>query len=119
MRALLYADLATSIDMAATTEGEEHERYHSYVEVLTPICKAWASDWGFRVTEWCLQVYGGYGYTTEYPAEQYLRDAKIAPIYEGTNGIQALDLVARKLRLPRAASRSASCSAWPRRPSRS
>jgi hypothetical protein len=67
------------------------------VEVLTPICKAWCSDWGFRVTEWCLQVFGGYGYTREYAAEQYLRDAKIASIYEGTNGIQALDLVSRKL----------------------
>jgi alkylation response protein AidB-like acyl-CoA dehydrogenase len=96
MRALL---LQTSyfIDMTHVTEGEEQERFQSYVEVLTPICKAWASDWGFRVTEWCLQVYGGYGYTADYPAEQYLRDAKIASIYEGTNGIQALDLVARKL----------------------
>ena len=55
------------------------------------------SDWGFRVTEWCLQVYGGYGYIQDYPAEQYMRDAKIASIYEGTNGIQALDLVGRKL----------------------
>jgi hypothetical protein len=96
MRALL---LQTSyyIDMTQVTTGEEQERYQSYVEVLTPICKAWASDWGFRVTEWCLHVYGGYGYTADYPAEQYLRDAKIAAIYEGTNGIQALDLVARKL----------------------
>ena len=96
MRALL---LRTSyyIDMSHVTTGEEQERYQSYVEVLTPICKAWASDWGFRVTEWCLHVYGGYGYTKDYPAEQYLRDAKIAAIYEGTNGIQALDLVARKL----------------------
>jgi len=96
MRALL---LQTSfyIDRTNVTEGEERDRYQSWVEVLTPICKAWASDWGFRVTEWCLQVFGGYGYTREYPAEQYLRDAKIASIYEGTNGIQALDLVARKL----------------------
>lgn len=96
MRALLM-QTSYYIDMSRVTEGEEQERYASYVEVLTPICKAWASDWGFRVTEWCLQVFGGYGYTQEYPAEQYLRDAKIASIYEGTNGIQALDLVARKL----------------------
>jgi alkylation response protein AidB-like acyl-CoA dehydrogenase len=96
MRALL---LQTSyyVDMTQTSVGEEQERYQGYVEVLTPICKAWASDWGFRVTEWCLQVYGGYGYCEEYPASQYLRDAKIASIYEGTNGIQALDFVARKL----------------------
>jgi alkylation response protein AidB-like acyl-CoA dehydrogenase len=96
MRALLM-QTSYFIDMTHVTAGEEQERYQSYVEVLTPICKAWASDWGFRVTEWCLQVYGGYGYSQEYPAEQYLRDAKIASIYEGTNGIQALDLVARKL----------------------
>jgi len=96
MRALL---LQTSfyLDRAAVSDGEERARWQSYAEVLTPVCKAWASDWGFRVTEWCLQVYGGYGYTSEYPAEQYLRDAKIASIYEGTNGIQALDLVLRKL----------------------
>ena len=66
--------------------------------MLTPICKAWPSDWGFRVTEWSLQVFGGYGYTKDYPAEQYLRDSKITSIYEGTNGIQALDFVGRKLR---------------------
>jgi alkylation response protein AidB-like acyl-CoA dehydrogenase len=96
MRALLM-QTSYYIDMTQVTSGDEQERYQSFVEVLTPICKAWASDWGFRVTEWCLQVYGGYGYTSDYPAEQYLRDAKIASIYEGTNGIQALDLVARKL----------------------
>ncbi len=86
-------------DMGRVTSGEEAERYHALLEVLTPICKAWPSDWGFRVTEWCLQVFGGYGYTKDYPAEQYLRDAKITSIYEGTNGIQALDLVGRKLRI--------------------
>jgi alkylation response protein AidB-like acyl-CoA dehydrogenase len=96
MRALL---LQTSlyIDKARLAEGEEKARFQSFVEVLTPICKAWASDWSFRVTEWSLQVFGGYGYTRDYPAEQYLRDAKIGSLYEGTNGIQALDLVARKL----------------------
>ena len=98
MRALLLQS-AYYIDMARVAEGEDKDRYQSYVELLTPICKAWASDWSFRVTEWCLQVFGGYGYTKDYPAEQYLRDAKIASIYEGTNGIQALDLVGRKMRL--------------------
>jgi alkylation response protein AidB-like acyl-CoA dehydrogenase len=96
MRALL---LQTSyyLDMSHLTEGEESERYNSYVEMLTPICKAWCSEWGVQVTHWCLQVHGGYGYTSEYPAEQFMRDAEIACIYEGTNGIQALDFVARKL----------------------
>jgi hypothetical protein len=83
--------------MSHLTEGEESERYHSYVEMLTPICKAWCSEWGMQVTHWCLQVHGGYGYTSEYPAEQMMRDVEIACIYEGTNGIQALDFVARKL----------------------
>jgi alkylation response protein AidB-like acyl-CoA dehydrogenase len=96
MRALL---LQTSyyLDMSHIAEGEEAERYHSYVEILTPICKAWCSEWGLQTTHQCLQVYGGYGYTGEYPAEQYMRDVEIATIYEGTNGIQALDFVARKL----------------------
>ncbi len=96
MRALL---LRTSyyVDKTRVTEGDERERYQGLLELLTPVCKAWASDWSFRVTEWSLQVFGGYGYTKDYPAEQYLRDAKIASIYEGTNGIQALDFVARKL----------------------
>lgn len=96
MRALLL-ETGKFIDLAHIAEGEEAERCQAYVELLTPVCKAWGSDWGFRVTEWCLQVYGGYGYIQDYPAEQYLRDAKIASIYEGTNGIQALDLVGRKL----------------------
>ncbi len=69
------------------------------IEVLTPICKAWCTDQGFEVTRWALQCFGGYGYIGEYPAEQYVRDAKIFSIYEGTNGIQALDLVGRKMRI--------------------
>ncbi|MEE8367608.1 MAG: acyl-CoA dehydrogenase C-terminal domain-containing protein, partial [Thermoanaerobaculia bacterium] len=85
------------IDLAESSRGEERRCYQESINLLTPICKAWASDWGFRVTEWSLQVFGGYGYIKDYPAEQYLRDCKIASIYEGTNGIQALDLVARKI----------------------
>ena len=98
MRALLYYT-GFCMDKAHVTEGDERKRYEGLTDILTPICKAWCSDWGFRVTEWAMQVYGGYGYTTEYPVEQYLRDVKIASIYEGTNGIQALDLVGRKFRL--------------------
>jgi alkylation response protein AidB-like acyl-CoA dehydrogenase len=98
MRALLMRT-SLYIDLMNVTEGEEQERYRSFIEVLTPICKAWGSHWGVQVCDTCLEVYGGYGYTKEYPAEQYLRDAKIACIYEGTNGIQALDFVARKLPL--------------------
>jgi len=96
IRALLYTT-SYYIDMTHVTEGDERERYQSYVDVLTPICKAWGSHWGMLVTNTCLEVFGGYGYTREFPAEQYMRDCKIACIYEGTNGIQALDFVARKL----------------------
>jgi hypothetical protein len=67
------------------------------LELLTPVCKAYGSDMGFRSVELSLQTLGGYGYLREYGIEQNLRDAKIASIYEGTNGIQALDLVGRKL----------------------
>jgi hypothetical protein len=98
MRALLFYT-ACNMDTAGVTEGEEKEKLHGMVELLTPVCKAWCSDWGFRVTEWAVQTYGGYGYTMEYPAELYLRDQKITSIYEGTNGIQALDLVGRKFRM--------------------
>jgi alkylation response protein AidB-like acyl-CoA dehydrogenase len=96
MRAILL-QTAKYLDLSHLAEGEEGKRYHDYVEMLTPICKAWCSEWGVQVTHWCLQVHGGYGYTAEYPAEQMMRDAEIACIYEGTNGIQALDFVARKL----------------------
>lgn len=95
MRALL---LRTSyyLDLSHT-HAENGEHYAALVALLTPVCKAWPSDWGFRVTEWAVQVYGGYGYTEDYPVAQYLRDQKITSIYEGTNGIQALDFVGRKL----------------------
>jgi hypothetical protein len=67
------------------------------VGFLTPIAKAYGSDLSFRVTETAMQVYGGYGYMRDYPIEQFLRDEKVHSIFEGTNGIQALDLAARKL----------------------
>lgn len=99
MRALLY-QTALFIDLEAHSADEKERAYYEgLVGVLTPICKAYCSDQGFRVTELAMQVYGGYGYCSEYPVEQYLRDVKISSIYEGTNGIQALDLVGRKLGL--------------------
>ncbi len=72
--------------------------YHQgQVDLLVPLVKAYGSDQGFRVCETAIQVYGGAGYTRDYPAEQYCRDSKILSIYEGTNHIQAMDLVGRKL----------------------
>jgi butyryl-CoA dehydrogenase len=68
-----------------------------FCSLITPIAKAFLTDLGFEATNLALQVCGGYGYTTEYGVEQLVRDCRITPIYEGTNGIQALDLVGRKL----------------------
>jgi hypothetical protein len=67
------------------------------LDLLTPIIKSYCTDKGFEVCSQALQVFGGFGYTKEYPVEQLLRDVRIASIYEGTNGIQAMDLLGRKL----------------------
>src|SRR5205085_4350682 len=65
--------------------------------LLTPVGKAYLTDRGFAIASDAMQVHGGSGFTEHFPASQYLRDSRIAMIYEGTNGIQALDLVGRKL----------------------
>ncbi len=97
MRALNYF-AAYCMDMAAVAEEEEKRRdWEGLVELLIPVCKAYCSDTGFLICSRAIDVYGGYGYCSEYPVEQYLRDCKISSIYEGTNGVQALDLVGRKL----------------------
>jgi hypothetical protein len=77
--------------------GSGDDNWLYLIELLTPICKAYCSDIGFRVAELAIQTHGGYGYCSEYSVEQLCRDVKIASIYEGTNGIQALDLLGRKL----------------------
>ena len=96
IRALNYFT-AYCMDMAKSMPDEEKENWQGFVELLTPVCKAYSSDKAMEVCSKAIDVYGGYGYCQEYPVEQYMRDCKIACIYEGTNGIQALDLVGRKL----------------------
>jgi hypothetical protein len=99
IRALMYY-VPWCIDRMYSTDDEaQKDKWHGMLEILTPICKAYCSDMAFRVTETAIQVYGGYGYCAEYPVEQFMRDVKIASLYEGTNGIQALDLIGRKLGL--------------------
>ena len=98
-RALLYFSALCGDRVRAAAEENDKEKWQGFLEILTPICKAYCSDMGFRVTETAIQIYGGYGYCSEYPVEQFLRDEKICSIYEGANGIQALDLVGRKLGL--------------------
>ena len=70
---------------------------HDYMGLLTPVLKAYLTDRGFAICSDAMQVHGGSGYTEHFPVSQYLRDSRIAMIYEGTNGVQALDLVGRKL----------------------
>ena len=96
-RSLCYFT-AYCIDMAkvATTEDEK-VKWEGLLDLMTPVVKAYTTDKGLLACSTAMDVYGGYGYCSEYPVEQYLRDEKIATIYEGTNGIQALDLVGRKL----------------------
>ena len=91
-RAAFFNDVA-----GATSDPVERETFQGLADLMTPIAKGCSTDLGFRSVELSVQTLGGYGYTSEYPVEQYLRDTKIASIYEGTNGIQALDLVGRKL----------------------
>ncbi len=69
--------------------------------LLTPLSKAWCTDMGVEMASLNMQIHGGMGYIEETGAAQHFRDARIAPIYEGTNGIQAMDLVGRKLPMPR------------------
>ncbi|TFH42089.1 MAG: acyl-CoA dehydrogenase, partial [Chrysiogenales bacterium] len=89
MRALVYYCGLCYDKNENLPDGEEREKWRGMLELLTPVCKAFCTDIGFRVTEEAIQVYGGYGYCQDYPGEQLMRDVKIASIYEGTNGIQA------------------------------
>jgi hypothetical protein len=88
----LQADLA---DKAATQE--ERDTANDLISLLTPVIKGYGTDKGFDIAVASQQVFGGHGYIRENGVEQYVRDARIAQIYEGTNGVQAMDLVGRKL----------------------
>jgi butyryl-CoA dehydrogenase len=89
---------ARLVDEEQTAEtAEERARAHLLLETLTPVAKAWPSQWGPVADDLAIQVHGGYGYTRDYPVEQFYRDNRLNPIHEGTNGIQALDLLGRKV----------------------
>ncbi|KPA19422.1 acyl-CoA dehydrogenase [Candidatus Magnetomorum sp. HK-1] len=93
---LYYVTSLFDIEKVGETE-EEREHAKEQIELLIPLIKSYCTDLGYQVCVDAIQVYGGYGYTREFPVEQLARDCKIASIYEGTNGIQAMDLLARKL----------------------
>jgi len=95
-RSICYA-CAHAIDMSRAHEGDEAKFWHERASLLTPIAKAFSTDVGSEVASLGVQVHGGMGFIEETGAALYMRDARIAQIYEGTNGIQAIDLVMRKL----------------------
>ncbi len=97
MRAFIYYT-SLLFDQAEISENsEEKVRLNGLIELLTPIVKAYCTEAGFEVCTQAIQVFGGAGYIQDYPVEQIMRDAKITTIYEGTSGIQSLDLLGRKM----------------------
>jgi 3-(methylthio)propanoyl-CoA dehydrogenase len=97
MRGLLYAN-GEALDLANhSTDDDARTTAQELADLLTPISKAWGTDLGVEVTSLAVQVFGGMGFIEETGVAQHYRDVRIAPIYEGTNGIQAMDLVGRKL----------------------
>lgn len=101
----LWGDVAR-----VASQGPERDAARARVELLTPIAKAWSTDMGVDVASAGVQVHGGMGFVEETGAAQHYRDARIAPIYEGTNGIQAVDLVARKVPSDEGATMLALCA---------
>jgi len=97
MRALAYFAAAAIDASRSAADGEAQFKAQRRADLLIPVVKAWCTDLGVEVASTGIQVHGGMGYIEETGAAQYFRDARIAPIYEGTNGIQANDLVGRKL----------------------
>ncbi len=97
MRSLIYfGGFTHDMESLAADEGEK-EKYADLTAILTPIIKGYITDKALEVTSHGVQVFGGYGYTKDFPVEQLMRDCRIFMIYEGTNGIQAMDLLGRKL----------------------
>jgi alkylation response protein AidB-like acyl-CoA dehydrogenase len=107
MRGLLYTAAAALDTAKRHPDQAARARAQARIDLLTPVVKAWLSDSGCEVASLGVQVHGGMGYIEETGAAQYYRDIRIAPIYEGTNGIQALDLLTRKLLRDRGAAAKA------------
>jgi len=103
MRSFVYF-VGKSLELAELGRSpEERDYYKGLADLLTPVLKTYNATRGFNVCVTAIQVFGGYGYTGEFPVEQLARDCKIASIYEGTDGIQAMDLLGRKLGMQKGA----------------
>lgn len=95
---LLYS--AKLLDEEATAESDEEKaRTKLLLELLTPICKSWPSEFCLEANKLAIQVLGGYGYTVEYPVERYYRDNRLNHIHEGTHAIHGIDIMGRKVRM--------------------
>ena len=88
---------ARLVDDSHTGDADTAARARLLLEVLTPIAKSWPSEWCLEANSLAIQVHGGYGYTRDFPVEQYWRDNRLNMIHEGTHGIQGLDLLGRKV----------------------
>ncbi len=99
MRSLLGYIANLEDQKIISNNTEEKERCQNLIEILTPVGKGYVTDRAVDVCNMAIQVFGGYGYTSEFPVEQLLRDVRITTIYEGTNGIQAMDFLGRKLQM--------------------
>ncbi len=99
MRSLIYFTGLCYDKIKISDDDQEKAELSGLIEVLTPIVKGYITDKALEVTSHGVQIYGGYGFTKDYPAEQLFRDCRIFMLYEGTNGIQAMDLLGRKLGL--------------------
>jgi len=97
MRSLLCYIANMEDKKKLSTIDREKEKYQNLIDVLIPIGKGYVTDRAIDVCNMAVQIFGGYGYTSEFPVEQILRDVRVTTIYEGTNGIQAMDLLGRKL----------------------
>ncbi len=97
MRAMIYycSYMMDQQELAATED--EKNKYGQIVSLLIPVCKAYATEKGVELASHAIQIYGGYGYTREYPVEQFLRDSKVGCLFEGTTGVQGMDFALRKL----------------------
>src|SRR3546814_5736176 len=91
------SDWSSDVCSSDLPDDAERTRAGTLLELLTPIIKAWSAQWCVTANDLAIQVLGGYGYTREYPVEQFYRDNRLNPIHEGSNGIQALDLLGRKV----------------------
>src|SRR2546429_4074824 len=108
MRALAYTTAAAMDFARKSGNPAERKRHQAYVELMIPVVKGWSTETGIEIASLGVQVHGGMGFVEETGAAQYLRDARITTIYEGTTGIQAMDLVGRKI----AREAGATAKAW-------